>query len=50
MKEQFEEGVKAIQHREEKKKTPAIQKEKIDKKKLVIYSELMKPKFDEGII
>ncbi len=45
----FEEGVRAI-HREEAEKAPEpvqpADKLKIDKKKLIIYSEILKPKFD----
>ncbi len=44
-----EEGVRAI-HREETEKVPEpvqpADKLKIDKKKLIIYSEILKPKFD----
>ena len=44
-----EEGVRAI-HREETKKAPGpvqpADKLQIDKKKLIIYSEILKPKFD----
>ena len=50
MNEKFEEGVHSIR----KKKTDSTPEEtdklKIDKKKLVIYSEIMKPKFDDGLI
>ena len=45
----IEEGVRAI-HREEAEKAPEpvqpADKLKIDKKKLIIYSEILKPKFD----
>lgn len=43
-----EEGVRAIHRKEEEKKveTQPADKLKIDKKKLIIYSEILKPKFD----
>lgn len=50
MNEKFDEGVHSIR----KKKTDSTPEEKdrlkIDKKNLVIYSEIMKPKFDDGVI
>ena len=51
MNEEYEEGVKAIVREGKKaRQTPAkVEKIVIDKKKLVIYSELMKPKFDEDL-
>ena len=49
-KEKVIEGERAIHRKEEEKKEvekhPA-DKLKIDKKKLIIYSEILKPKFDE---
>lgn len=42
-----EEGQRAISSRKKKSEESVKQKEKIDGKKLVIYSEIMKPKFDE---
>ena len=47
--EQAEEGLRAINRKEEEKKveTQPADKLKIDKKKLIIYSEILKPKFDE---
>lgn len=47
-----EEGTHSIEKRQraskiEEKKSNMLSKENIDKKKLVLYSEIMKPKFDE---
>ena len=47
--DQSEEGVRAIKKREEKspqRQEPA-DKLKIDKKKLILYSEILKPKYDD---
>lgn len=47
-----EEGVHSIEKKPvmaatEEKKEKVLAKESIDKKKLILYSEIMKPKFDE---
>ena len=45
----FEEGQRAL--KTEKKQSSAKEKERleIDARKMIIYSELLKPKFDEGL-
>lgn len=48
--EVFTEGEHAIKHTARKADAAkAEKKEKIDTRKLIIYSELMKPKFNEGL-
>lgn len=49
--EQFEEGIRSLHLNEQKQTAPSAdetnRKEKIDKKKLIVYSTIMNPKFDE---
>lgn len=51
MNEQFEEGTRSLDRKQRKQNTePAVdadEKEKIDKKKLIVYATIMNPKFDE---
>lgn len=49
MNEKFEEGIHSIRKKKTDSTSEETDKFKIDKKKLVIYSEIMKPKFDDGL-
>lgn len=44
-----QEGQCVVEHHPAESEAPAREKLEIDPKKLVLYSEIMKPKFDEGL-